>query len=88
MPYRERERQVEFFRRPADEGGASYFIATDAAGEGINLRNRYWLHVVFDCAASRPRLVRVCDPFGRLLATAKESVVIAGPEILSAATHE
>ena len=33
LPYQERERQVEFFRRPANEGGASYLVATDAAGE-------------------------------------------------------
>ena len=29
LPYQERERQVEFFRRPANEGGAGYLVATD-----------------------------------------------------------
>ncbi len=38
MDYRERGEQVEFFRKPASEGGATYMIATDAAGEGINLQ--------------------------------------------------
>ena len=35
MDWRERERQVEAFRR---KNGARYLIATDAAGEGINLQ--------------------------------------------------
>ena len=38
MDYQEREEQVEFFRQPASAGGASYLLATDAAGEGINLQ--------------------------------------------------
>jgi superfamily II DNA or RNA helicase len=37
--YQEREEQVVFFRRPIAEGGAKYLVATDAAGEGINLRS-------------------------------------------------
>ena len=47
LPYQERERQVEFFRRPATEGGANYLVATDAAGEGINLQF-CWLMVNYD----------------------------------------
>ena len=35
MDWRERERQVAYFRRP---NGARYMVATDAAGEGINLQ--------------------------------------------------
>ncbi len=35
MAWPEREEQVERFRRP---GGARYLVATDAAGEGINLQ--------------------------------------------------
>ena len=35
MAWPEREEQVEFFRR---SGGARYLVATDAAGEGINLQ--------------------------------------------------
>ncbi len=35
MDWRERERQVAEFRRP---NGARYMVATDAAGEGINLQ--------------------------------------------------
>ena len=35
MDWKERDRQVEAFRRP---DGARYMVATDAAGEGINLQ--------------------------------------------------
>ncbi|MFZ5634695.1 MAG: helicase-related protein [Bacillota bacterium] len=47
MPYKEREEQVEFFKRPAEAGGATYMVATDAAGEGINLQF-CWLMVNYD----------------------------------------
>ena len=53
-----------------------------------NLRDGYWLYVVFDCATPRPRLVKICDPFGRLLAKARGSVVIAASEIMSASIDE
>ena len=55
LPYPERERQVEFFRRPAAEGGASYLVATDAAGEGINLQF-CWLMVNYDVPWNPARL--------------------------------
>ena len=55
LPYQERERQVEFFRRPAAEGGASYLVATDAAGEGINLQF-CWLMVNYDIPWNPARL--------------------------------
>ena len=44
MKYNEREKQVEFFRDP---NGAQYLVATDAAGEGINLQF-CWLMVNYD----------------------------------------
>ena len=55
LPYQERERQVEFFRRPAGEGGAGYLVATDAAGEGINLQF-CWLMVNYDIPWNPARL--------------------------------
>ena len=55
LPYQERERQVEFFRRPANEGGATYLVATDAAGEGINLQF-CWLMVNYDIPWNPARL--------------------------------
>ncbi len=55
LPYQERERLVEFFRRPVTEGGASYLVATDAAGEGINLQF-CWLMVNYDIPWNPARL--------------------------------
>lgn len=55
MDYREREEQVEFFRKPSSEGGASYLVATDAAGEGINLQF-CWLMVNYDIPWNPARL--------------------------------
>jgi hypothetical protein len=50
-----------------------------------NLRDRYWLYVVYDCASAHPRLLRVQDPFGKLLARRKGGVVIGEQEIFDAA---
>ena len=52
-----------------------------------NLRGKYWLYVVFDCATPHPRLVRVRDPFGKLLAKTREStaLTITESQILEAA---
>ena len=36
--------------------------------QACHLGERYWLYVVFDCATPSPRLVRVRDPFAKLLA--------------------
>ena len=55
MPYQERERQVAFFRKTTDEGGAGYLVATDAAGEGINLQF-CWLMVNYDLPWNPARL--------------------------------
>ncbi len=54
-------------------------------GRACNMRDRYWLYVVYDCAAPSPRLVRVPDPFGTLLAKAKGSVLISPRQIAEAA---
>ncbi|MDP2959683.1 MAG: helicase-related protein, partial [Longimicrobiales bacterium] len=55
MDYREREVQVELFRKPVDQGGARYLVATDAAGEGINLQF-CWLMVNYDIPWNPARL--------------------------------
>ncbi len=55
MNYKERDEQVALFRKPADEGGATYLIATDAAGEGINLQV-CWLMVNYDIPWNPARL--------------------------------
>jgi len=55
MGYKERDEQVEFFRRPSQEKGARYLVATDAAGEGINLQF-CWLMVNYDVPWNPARL--------------------------------
>ena len=52
MSYEEREREVEFFRDP---NGARYLVATDAAGEGINLQF-CWLLINYDIPWNPARL--------------------------------
>ena len=69
-------------------GTGAVEVSANEWAKACNLRERYWLYVVYDCATRRPRLVKVRDPFGRLLATTKGSVVIAESEILSATTGE
>ena len=49
-----------------------------------NLRDRYWLYVVFNCASSHPRLLRIQDPFGKLIVKTKSIVVIDEQEIFQA----
>ena len=41
--------------------------------QACHLGGRYWLYVVFDCATPAPRLLRVQDPFGKLLARSRGS---------------
>ena len=51
--------------------------------KACNERDRYWLYVVFDCATPHPRLIRVRNPFGKLIAKAKGSVIIEHTDIFS-----
>jgi superfamily II DNA or RNA helicase len=55
MDFREREAQVEFFRKPLSDGGAQYLVCTDAAGEGINLQFA-WLMINYDIPWNPARL--------------------------------
>jgi hypothetical protein len=48
------------------------------------LRERYWLYAVFGCGGLRPQLFRVRDPFAKLIAKARGSVVIAYSDIANA----
>ncbi|HBA39933.1 MAG TPA: hypothetical protein DCZ05_09385 [Deltaproteobacteria bacterium] len=50
--------------------------------KACNMRQGYWLYAVYDCASPAPRLMRVQDPFGCLLAKAKGSMLIGARQIL------
>jgi hypothetical protein len=52
-----------------------------------NLRDKYWLYVVFDCGGNQPRLFRVQDPFANLIAKARGSVVIGYGDIVRSASE-
>ncbi|SDM71833.1 Helix-turn-helix [Catalinimonas alkaloidigena] len=49
--------------------------------KACNLRGRYWLYVVFNCATTRPTLYRIQDPFGKLMHTVKRGYCIDVTEI-------
>jgi len=63
-------------------------VSSNEWSAACNHREGYWLYAVYDCATPTPRLVRVQDPFGNLLAKAKGSVLISAREVLSAAEGE
>lgn len=52
--------------------------------QAANHRDRYWLYVVYDCDTV-PRLYRVPDPFGRLLARETGAVRINASDVMAAA---
>jgi len=68
-------------------GTAEIEISANEWAKACNLRDQYWLYVVYDCATPNPRLVRIQDPFGVLLAKAKGSVIISAKQILEAAVE-
>jgi len=59
-------------------------ISENEWAKACNLRERYWLYVVYDCASANPKLVRIQDPFSKLIIRAKGGVVIDKKDILGA----
>ena len=68
-------------------GHGSIEMKDNEWAKACNLRDKYWLYVVFDCATAHPRLLRVNDPFGKMLTTTRGSTAhtISQTEILDAA---
>ena len=52
-------------------------VSANEWAKACNMRQGYWLYAVYNCASPTPRLNRVQDPFGNLLAKAKGSVLIS-----------
>jgi hypothetical protein len=67
----------------ADEGPVE--ISDNEWAKAINLRDRYWLYVVFNCASPAPRLLRIQDPFDKLLVKQRGSFIVSERSILEAA---
>lgn len=56
-------------------------VSANEWAKACNMRDAYWLYAVYGCAAPAPRLVRVQDPFARLLAKTKGSVLIGSKQL-------
>ena len=65
-------------------GGGEIEVSANEWARAANLRDRYWLYVVYDCATPAPRLLRVQDPFQLLLAQATGAMRIPQAEIQAA----
>ena len=50
-------------------------VSENEWAKACNLREKYWLYVVFDCASSQPRLIRIRDPWLKLLAKVRGFVL-------------
>ena len=59
-------------------------ISANEWAKACNMRGKYWIYAVYDCATAAPRLAAVQDPFGNLLAKAKGSMLISAQQILNA----
>ncbi len=84
MDYVERDRQVALFRTGPADGGAKYLIATDAAGEGVNLQF-CWLMFNYDIPWNPARLEQRMGRIHRY-GQKKEYVFIAN--LVAASTRE
>ena len=58
-------------------------VSANEWARACNLRENYWLYTVFDCGSAHPRLVRVQDPFGKLLVGSR-GVTVDDADILEA----
>jgi len=63
-------------------------VSSNEWSAACNLRDGYWLYAVYDCATPNPRLARVQDPFGNLLAKAKGSVLISVRQVIDASSGD
>ena len=59
-------------------------VSANEWAKACNMRQDYWLYAVYNCATSAPRLARVQDPFGNLLAKAKGSVLVSQAQVTEA----
>jgi hypothetical protein len=67
--------------------GGEIELSPNEWAKACNLQDRYWLYVVYDCATSHPRLVRVQNPFAKLIAKGGGVVINAG-QVYAAAEGE
>lgn len=63
-------------------------VSANEWAKACNLRQGYWLYAVYNCAGPAPRLIRVQDPFGSLIARTKGSMLIGARQVFEAAKEE
>ncbi len=61
-------------------------VSENEWAKACNLREGYWLYVVFNCASPNPHLLRVEDPFARLLVRTEGGIIVHQEDIVEAAT--
>jgi len=61
-------------------------VSANEWAKACNMRHDYWLYAAYNCATPNPRLARVQDPFGNLLAKAKGSVLVRHAQVAEVAT--
>ena len=66
----------------AETGGIE--VSANKRAKACNLRHGYWLYTVYSYATPTPRLVRVQEQFGNLLARAKGSVLVGAKQVMEA----
>ena len=74
--------EVRYIEVKGRTGIASVELTTNEWGQAANHRDRYWLYVVYHCDTT-PQLYRCRDPFGKLIAKAKGSMIINASDIIS-----
>ena len=70
----------------ADRG--EVFMTQNEWAKAANLGERYWLYVVLDCATPSPVLMRVQDPFTRLLGAAKSGMTFTAGDLRAKAEKD
>ena len=74
--------EVRYIEVKGRTGIASVELTANEWRQAANHRDRYWLYVVYHCDAT-PQLYRCRDPFGKLIAKAKGSVILNASDIIS-----
>jgi hypothetical protein len=62
-------------------------ISENEWSAACNLREKYWLYIVFDCGTSNPKLLRLRDPWNKLMAKAC-GYILDSKEILNFVQEE
>ena len=84
-PDEETERAIEVKGRA---GGGLIELSENEWSKACNLRERYWLYVVYHCATAAPVLHRIQDPFGQLIGRARTSICFDEQDIRAAAERD